>query len=78
MLSFGTARAENLQIENEDLCAHLANRSPGAAEGRTGPASQHPVAAGSSSPRSLLGWRPETLGLLLLAATTALKLVVKA
>ena len=78
MLCFGKARRENLQRENEDLCAHLASRSPGAAEGRRRPASQRPVAAGSGGPRSLLGQRPETLELLLLAATTALKLVMKA
>ena len=77
-LNFGIAMAETLQGENE-LCAHLANRPPGdnslgslvqLREGK-GPASQRPVAAGSGGARSLLGWRPETLGWLLLAAPTA-------
>lgn len=40
-----------------------------------GPASQRPAAAGSGGPGSLLGWRPETLGLLLLAATAARSLL---
>lgn len=78
MLNFGIAMAETLQGENE-LCAHLASRPPGdnslgslvqLREGK-GPASQRPVAAGSGGAGSLLGWRPETLGWLLLAAPTA-------
>lgn len=48
---------------------------PSVAERRKGPAGQHPAAAGSSGPGSLLGGSPETLGLLLLAATDARSLV---
>ena len=49
-------------------------QGPSGAERRKGPAGQHPAAAGSSAPEPA-GGGPETLGLLLLAATDAGSLV---
>lgn len=82
-ISFVRAKAETLQRTSQKLCAHWASRASGSnglgllAELREGkePASQHPVVAGSSGPGSLLGWCPQTRGVLLLAATAARSLL---